>query len=239
MLVCSGIHGACIVQHSFASSTRALYAPCSSHYLLQKSERCLCSIRDQSATPNIDIAKWFFLAMSSDVLWPTSRGRASCGVRCRDSRAAVARLSTYSLSPRSPSISLKKRRQVRPTVAESSTGQSHRVYEQAPKLYHPKGTGVTAAMTLAGEKIREADRTLQRALDKSNTKFLTSSMSATQWISGHGCAVLLGGVAHEAQQERVGDDTPRHHRQQSLPAPPRLAQARATRTNTLHLLQNS
>ena len=180
-----------------------------------------------------------FLAMSSDVLWPTSRGRASCGVRCRDSRAAVARLSTYSLSPRSPSISLKKRRQVRPAVAESSTGQSHRTYGQAPKLYHPKGTGVTAAMTLAGEGIREADRTLQRALDKSNTKFLTSSMSATQWISGHGCAVLLGGVAHEAQQERVGDDTPRHHRQQTLPAPPRLAQARATRTNTLHLLQNS
>ena len=133
-----------------------------------------------------------------------------------DPRVAAARRSKIFSIPRSPS--LKMRRHVRPKSCRTQYGAMSSNCGQAPKQNHPEGTNVTAATTLAGEGTCAADRTLHRALVKNNTKFGTSSRSAWHGTSGLGYAALLGGVAHEAQQECVGGDTQRHHRQHTLPA---------------------
>ena len=95
----------CHLEH--ACVARSLLQPLLTAYI----ERCLCSIRAPSVTPNIDMVKW--ICSSGDVLWPTRRGRASRGVSCRDSWVAAARRSNIFPIPRSPLP--KRRRQVRPT----------------------------------------------------------------------------------------------------------------------------
>ena len=175
--------------------------------------------------------------MSSDVLWPTRRGRASRGVSCRDSWVAAARRSNIFPIPRSPLP--KKRRQVRPTNCRirywvmssdpwtSSKAESSRRHERdsshdACRRGNTCGRSDTAS-GLGYEQHEVWDKCEERL--RWEKAGLVAQRSWAESRMRRGRHVCVGG--------RYPTPSSAAH----TPRTPRLAQTGATFANTLHLLQ--